>query len=119
MDSYTIPVAPAAPQTDIEASLKDLQTQAALFYAGADIVWVLMSSGLVLLMVPGMCLFYSGESRRDMSLLLFRMPLITTAFVGFLVSCCSYITLFLAQLAVSATMPVRLLVAEVLPCPER
>lgn len=50
---------------------------------GSDIVWMLISSGLVLLMVPAVCLFYSGASNRRMSLTLFRLPLITAALVGF------------------------------------
>jgi hypothetical protein len=44
---------------------------------------MLISSGLVLLMVPAMCLFYSGASDRRTSLTLFRLPLITAALVGF------------------------------------
>ena len=43
---------------------------------------MLISSGLVLLMVPAMCLFYGGASDRPASLKLFRLPLITAAFVG-------------------------------------
>jgi ammonia channel protein AmtB len=44
---------------------------------------MLISSGLVLLMVPAMCLFYSGASNRRTSLTLFRLPLITAALIGF------------------------------------
>ncbi|KAH8747820.1 ammonium transporter AmtB-like domain-containing protein [Hyaloscypha sp. PMI_1271] len=44
---------------------------------------MLISSALVLMMVPAMCLFYSGASNRRSSLTLFRLPLITAALIGF------------------------------------
>jgi ammonia channel protein AmtB len=47
---------------------------------------MMTSSALVLLMIPALCLFYSGASDRYSALILFRLPLITTAFVGVQVS---------------------------------
>ena len=47
----------------------------------------MMTSGaLVMLMIPAICLFYSGASDRSSALIMFRLPFITTAFVGFQVS---------------------------------
>ena len=46
-----------------------------------------MTSGaFVMLMIPAICLFNSGASDRSSSLIMFRLPFITTAFVGFQVS---------------------------------
>lgn len=39
-----------------------------------------------MLMIPAICLFYSGASDRSSALIMFRLPFITTAFVGFQVS---------------------------------
>ena len=78
-----VDVAPSSPRKNVTATLSDLQQKPQQFFEGSDIVWMLLSSGLVWLMVPAMCLFYSGASTRLSSLKLFRLPLITAAFVGF------------------------------------
>jgi ammonia channel protein AmtB len=44
---------------------------------------MLISSGLVLLMVPAVCLLYSGNAESASQQKLFRLPLITTATIGF------------------------------------
>ena len=45
-------------------------------------VWVMISAALVFLMVPALSLIYSGMGNRTFALTLFRLPLITCAFVG-------------------------------------
>ncbi|OIW34179.1 Rh-like protein/ammonium transporter [Coniochaeta ligniaria NRRL 30616] len=83
MENFVIDVAPPKPLTDVSATLDDLLKHAELYYQGADIVWMLISSALVFQMVPAMCLFYSGATSRLSSLKLFRLPLLTAAVVGF------------------------------------
>jgi Amt family ammonium transporter len=83
MENFNIDVAPPKPLTDVTATLDDLLNHAELYYQGADIVWMLISSALVFQMVPAMCLFYSGATSRLSSLKLFRLPLLTAAVVGF------------------------------------
>ena len=39
-----------------------------------------------MLMIPAVCLFNSGASDRHSALIMFRLPLVTTAFVGVQVS---------------------------------
>jgi hypothetical protein len=47
----------------------------------------MMAAGaLVMLMIPAICLFNSGASDRYSALIMFRLPFITTAFVGVQVS---------------------------------
>jgi ammonia channel protein AmtB len=53
---------------------------------GSDIVWMLFSSAFVLLMIPGISLFYAGVTDRSSTLTLLRLPFITAAFAGFQVS---------------------------------
>ena len=83
MEEFVVDVAPSSPRETVTATISDLQHQPQQFFEGSDIVWMLVSSGLVWLMVPAMCLFYSGASPRLSTLKLFRLPLITAAFVGF------------------------------------
>jgi ammonia channel protein AmtB len=83
METFVFDVAPSSPRLNITATSDDLRKSPQLYFQGSDIVWMLISSGLVLLMVPAMCLFYSGASTRHASLTLFRLPLITAALVGF------------------------------------
>jgi ammonia channel protein AmtB len=45
----------------------------------ADMVWMLVSTALVFLMIPGVCLVYSGVADRQSSLTLFRLPFLTAA----------------------------------------
>jgi Amt family ammonium transporter len=47
---------------------------------------MLISSALVFLMVPALSLIYAGIGKRTFALTLFRLPLITSAFVGLQVS---------------------------------
>ncbi|KAH8589651.1 ammonium transporter AmtB-like domain-containing protein [Bisporella sp. PMI_857] len=52
------------------------------FYSGADIAWVVISSVLVLLMVPGLGLFYSGVSEECSSLSMMWLSMMTTSVIG-------------------------------------
>jgi Amt family ammonium transporter len=47
---------------------------------------MMVSSALVFFMIPGLCLHFSGISRPQSTLTLVRLPLITTAVVGCVVS---------------------------------
>lgn len=83
MDEFAINVAPSTPKGNVTATTAELEEDPQRFYQSADIVWMLLSSGLVWLMVPAICLFYSGATTRLSSLKLFRLPLITAASIGF------------------------------------
>ena len=48
-----------------------------------DICWILISSALVLLMIPGVGFFYSGLARRKSALSLIWLSLMSTAIVSF------------------------------------
>ncbi|KAK4172327.1 putative ammonium transporter [Triangularia setosa] len=52
------------------------------YYQGSDLVWIMISSALVFIMIPALSLIYSGLGNRSFALTLFRLPLITAAFVG-------------------------------------
>jgi ammonium transporter, Amt family len=53
---------------------------------------MIMASALVLLMIPGISLYYSGVSKPKSTLTLVRLPLITTAVVGSVVGVPSQVT---------------------------
>lgn len=53
---------------------------------GSDLAWVMVSSGLVLLMVPGLGLFYSGISERCSAISMMWLSMMTTALIGIQVS---------------------------------
>ncbi|KAK4164277.1 putative ammonium transporter [Cladorrhinum sp. PSN259] len=52
-------------------------------YAAGDFAWILTSSALVLLMIPGVGFFYSGLARRKSALALIWLSLISISVVGF------------------------------------
>ncbi|AEO63090.1 uncharacterized protein THITE_2107955 [Thermothielavioides terrestris NRRL 8126] len=54
-----------------------------VYYSSGDFAWILTSSALVLLMVPGVGFFYSGLARRKSALALIWLSLISIAIVGF------------------------------------
>ena len=83
MEEFVFDVAPASTTKNVKATISKLQNEPQNFFQGSDIVWMPLSSGLVWLMVPAICLFYSGASARLSSLRLFRLPLITAATIGF------------------------------------
>lgn len=54
-----------------------------VFYQSGDIAWVIASTALVLLMIPGVGLFYSGLARRKSALSLIWLSIMATAIVSF------------------------------------
>jgi len=54
-----------------------------LYYSDGDFAWIMTSSALVLLMVPGVGFFYSGLARRKSALALIWLSLISIGVVGF------------------------------------
>lgn len=54
-----------------------------LYYESGDIAWMLMSTALVLLMIPGVGFFYSGLARRKSALSLIWLSVMAVAVVGF------------------------------------
>jgi Amt family ammonium transporter len=53
------------------------------YYESGDIAWMLTSTALVLLMIPGVGFFYSGLARRKSALSLIWLSLISIGVVGF------------------------------------
>ncbi|RYP67503.1 hypothetical protein DL771_007203 [Monosporascus sp. 5C6A] len=54
-----------------------------VFYESGNLAWVMTSSALVLLMIPGVGFFYSGLARRKSALSLIMLSLISVAVVQF------------------------------------
>ncbi|KAK3328111.1 ammonium transporter AmtB-like domain-containing protein [Cercophora scortea] len=54
-----------------------------VYYSSGDFAWILTSSALVLLMIPGVGFFYSGLARRKSALALIWLSLMSVAVVGF------------------------------------
>ncbi|OQO05037.1 hypothetical protein B0A48_08057 [Cryoendolithus antarcticus] len=54
-----------------------------VFYQSGDIAWILTSTALVLLMIPGVGFFYSGLARRKSALSLIWLSCMATAVVSF------------------------------------
>ncbi|ETI24842.1 hypothetical protein G647_04212 [Cladophialophora carrionii CBS 160.54] len=81
---FTFGPVPAAPQKNVTATYAELRSSPELYFeeSGADVGWMMISSVLVLLMIAGLCLHFSGISRPQTTLTLVRLPLITTAVVG-------------------------------------
>ncbi|KAL2118008.1 hypothetical protein VTJ04DRAFT_7668 [Mycothermus thermophilus] len=67
------------PATGGDSLTEDLN----IWYSSGDFAWILMSTTLVLLMVPGIGFFYSGLARRKSALALIWLAFISTAVVGF------------------------------------
>jgi len=53
-----------------------------VFYESGDIAWMLTSTALVLLMIPGCGFFYSGLARRKSALSLIWLSIMSTAVVA-------------------------------------
>lgn len=54
-----------------------------VFYNAGDVAWMLTSTALVLLMIPGVGFFYSGLARRKSALSLLWLSVMATAVVSF------------------------------------
>lgn len=54
-----------------------------LWYNPGDVAWILSSSALVWLMIPGVGFYYAGLVRRKNSLSLILLSLISLSVVGF------------------------------------
>lgn len=54
-----------------------------VFYEPGDIAWLLTSTALVLLMIPGVGFFYSGLARRKSALSLLWLSVMATAVTSF------------------------------------
>ncbi|KAJ9133840.1 Ammonium transporter [Pleurostoma richardsiae] len=54
-----------------------------VYYSSGDFAWILSSSALVLLMIPGVGFFYSGLARRKSALSLIYLSLMSIAVIGF------------------------------------
>ncbi|KXX74050.1 Ammonium transporter 1 [Madurella mycetomatis] len=54
-----------------------------IYYSSGDFAWIMTSSALVLLMVPGVGFFYSGLARRKSALALIWLSLVSIAVAGF------------------------------------
>ncbi|KAK3393869.1 ammonium transporter AmtB-like domain-containing protein [Podospora didyma] len=81
----TVVIAALPPKETATASpvaYADVLAHPEQYYDKADIVWVMMSSALVFIMIPSLSLIYSGMGNRSFALTLFRLPMVTAAFVG-------------------------------------
>ncbi|KAI0199416.1 ammonium transporter [Astrocystis sublimbata] len=54
-----------------------------VFYESGDFAWIIVSSALVLLMIPGVGFFYSGLARRKSALSLIMLAMLSVAVVDF------------------------------------
>ncbi|KAE8394248.1 ammonium transporter AmtB-like domain-containing protein [Aspergillus alliaceus] len=54
-----------------------------IYYSSGDIAWVIVSTALVLLMIPGVGFFYSGLARRKSALSLLWLSLMSVGIVSF------------------------------------
>ncbi|KAI5808853.1 high affinity ammonium transporter [Peziza echinospora] len=82
--SETLPYIPLEPFTSTERTGGD-STQENLnrFYETGNVTWILISTALVLLMIPGVGFFYSGLARRKSALSLIWLTMMATAVVSF------------------------------------
>lgn len=80
-DTFKFDVTPAL-KYNVTATAQQVHDQPFLYFQGADIAWMLISSVLVLLMVPGVALFYSGATERRSTLSMIWLPVMTITVIG-------------------------------------
>ena len=73
---------PTAPSLDDTKKIDDATTAAANVQSRGDIAWMLVASALVMLMVPGLALFYGGMARRKNVLATMMQSIAALAVVG-------------------------------------
>ncbi|KAI0598808.1 ammonium transporter AmtB-like domain-containing protein [Biscogniauxia sp. FL1348] len=66
-----------------DAGYSSGETNLNVFYESGDFAWILTSSALVLLMIPGVGFFYSGLARRKSALSLIMLAMLSVAVVDF------------------------------------
>ncbi|CAK4031196.1 ammonium transporter 1-like [Lecanosticta acicola] len=80
----SLPYVPLEPYNGTYPTGGDSLTQDLnVFYQSGDIAWVITSTALVLLMIPGAGFFYSGLARRKSALSLIWLSIMATAIVSF------------------------------------
>ncbi|KAH6724337.1 ammonium transporter AmtB-like domain-containing protein [Leptodontidium sp. MPI-SDFR-AT-0119] len=84
MASVTLYVSLPSPNvSQVSTAYSNILAHPEQFYQGSDIVWMMISSALVFIMIPALSLIYAGLGNRSFAMTLFRLPLITAAFIGF------------------------------------
>ncbi|KAI1339454.1 ammonium transporter AmtB-like domain-containing protein [Xylariaceae sp. FL0016] len=66
-----------------DAGYSSGETNLNVFYESGDFAWIITSSALVLLMIPGVGFFYSGLARRKSALSLIMLAMLSVAVVDF------------------------------------
>nr|AGM18795.1 high-affinity ammonium transporter [Dibaeis baeomyces] len=67
----------------IETGGNSLTQDLNVFYESGDIAWIITSTALVLLMIPGVGFFYSGLARRKSALSLIWLSIMATGVISF------------------------------------
>lgn len=80
METFTFQAQPTP--SSVSVIYSEILKHPEQFYQGSDLVWVLLSSATVFLMIPALSFINAGLGNRSFSLTLFRLPLVTAAFVG-------------------------------------
>ncbi|KAK4209663.1 Rh-like protein/ammonium transporter [Rhypophila decipiens] len=84
METFTFPAqpTPSVASSSLSVAYSDILEHPELYYQGSDLVWIMFSSAAVFLMIPALSFIYAGLGNRSFSLTLFRLPMVTAAFVG-------------------------------------
>jgi Amt family ammonium transporter len=84
-DPTTLPYVPLEPynNSSIPTGGDSLLYDLNVFYNSGDIAWMITSTALVLLMIPGVGFFYSGLARRKSALSLLWLSVMATAVISF------------------------------------
>ena len=79
-----LPYVPLVPYNGTASTGGDSLTENLnVYYQSGDIAWMITSTALVLLMIPGVGFFYSGLARRKSALSLISLSILATAVVSF------------------------------------